>query len=55
MNLGELWVAYEVELIHEKLNVDPDMNYARFAVTNPVSGFANLHTAAVLAAGSQDV
>lgn len=52
--MGELWVAYEIELIHEKLNEDPDMTYARFYLANPTSGFANLNLA-TLVTGNNDV
>jgi hypothetical protein len=31
VNVGELWVAYTVEFIHEKLDLDLGENYVRFS------------------------
>lgn len=41
MNLGELWVSYEVELIHEKLGQGEDQTYSYLEASSVTSGFAS--------------
>jgi len=42
VNVGELWVTYHVELIHEKLNQDTADEYSRYSDLTLSSGFANV-------------
>jgi hypothetical protein len=47
VNVGELWVAYDVEFIHEKLNPDIGEEYARLSLASPTSAFANFSSAII--------
>lgn len=45
--MGELWVSYEIEFIHEKLNVDVGEDYMRYNMLLPTTAFANFSAAVV--------
>lgn len=55
MNVGELWVAYQIELIHEKLNLDVGEDYYRATADGVKSGFNNLDLVGVDTVGYRGV
>lgn len=40
--MGELWVTYDVELIHEKISPEASSDFALLEIISPTSGFASV-------------
>lgn len=42
--MGELWVSYDIELMHEKISDMADNSMFIYDMANPTSGFASYNT-----------